>query len=166
MPEESVSQTTYRPASACALRVANQKRSPIAVAVAATAWVGTSNSMAHSILDYDTDTISLTSTAQSEQGEDKVYDIDELLSEGRGDDRQGHIVKKYLVKWEGYDMHRYMAWHWIPFLSSNQGADVRWRTNTNDDIKKIDADGDRHLGTRRPSDWHWPFGRLGQAKST
>ncbi|KAH7073887.1 hypothetical protein BKA63DRAFT_514985 [Paraphoma chrysanthemicola] len=62
--------------------------------------------MAQSELDYDTDTISLASTVESDAGEDKVYDIDELLSEGLGEDRQGSRVKKYLVKWEGYGMHR------------------------------------------------------------
>ncbi|KAH7089551.1 hypothetical protein FB567DRAFT_466673 [Paraphoma chrysanthemicola] len=62
--------------------------------------------MAQAELDYDTDTISLTSTVESDAGEDKVYDIDELLSEGLGEDRQGKKVKKYLVKWEGYGMHR------------------------------------------------------------
>ncbi|KAF2031615.1 hypothetical protein EK21DRAFT_62655 [Setomelanomma holmii] len=66
--------------------------------------------MAKLDIDYDTDTISLASTVQSEQGEDKVYDIEALWSEGWGEDDEGERVKKYLVQWLGYPAHRRQSW--------------------------------------------------------
>jgi hypothetical protein len=62
--------------------------------------------MAKSDVEYDTDTISLTSTVQSEQRDDKVYDVEGILSEGSCADRDGNRVMKYLVQWTGYKVHR------------------------------------------------------------
>jgi hypothetical protein len=49
--------------------------------------------------DYDTDTISVTSTVSSDAGVE--YDVEDIISEGWDDDGA-----KYLVKWAGYPIHR------------------------------------------------------------
>ncbi|KAI8943475.1 hypothetical protein NX059_001479 [Plenodomus lindquistii] len=51
---------------------------------------------------YDTDTISLTSTAPSEQEDN--YDAVKVLSERPPYDDEDHVY--YLIEWEGYPMHR------------------------------------------------------------
>jgi hypothetical protein len=51
--------------------------------------------------DYDTDTISLTSTVPSEQG-DGFYNVENLLAEGEAEDGK----RVYLVEWVDYPLHR------------------------------------------------------------
>jgi hypothetical protein len=58
--------------------------------------------MADADLAYDTDTISLTSTVNSDN--DGVYVIEKILSEGLGEDDDGNEVTKYLIEWENYPM--------------------------------------------------------------
>lgn len=48
--------------------------------------------------DYDTDTISLTSTVPEESGK---YIVEDVLSEDIKEDGRW----KYLIKWEGYGLH-------------------------------------------------------------
>jgi chromo domain-containing protein 1 len=55
-------------------------------------------------VEYDTDTISLTSTVESEN--DGMYYIKGILSEGVGEDQYGNETMKYLVEWDGYPMHQ------------------------------------------------------------
>jgi hypothetical protein len=48
--------------------------------------------------DYDTDTISLTSTVPEESGE---YPVEDVLAEAIMEDGQWY----YLIKWKGYGLH-------------------------------------------------------------
>jgi hypothetical protein len=56
--------------------------------------------------DYNTDTISLTSTVESDN--EGIYDIKGILSEAMGYDQHGEPYKKYLVEWESYPLHQYV----------------------------------------------------------
>ena len=56
--------------------------------------------------DYDTDTISLTSTDESEHDPEKTFDVKEILSEKVRPDKKGNKVIKYLIEWEGYPKHK------------------------------------------------------------
>lgn len=52
--------------------------------------------------DSDGDSISLTSTVDSEHSEDTGFNVEQILAEAEND--QG--IMMYLVKWEGYPMDR------------------------------------------------------------
>jgi hypothetical protein len=56
--------------------------------------------------EYDTDTISLTSTVASDYSETALYDVEEIISEDTALDEEGNVVPKYLVKWVGYPLHK------------------------------------------------------------
>jgi hypothetical protein len=56
--------------------------------------------MANRDEDYDTDTISLTSTVEAVA--DDEFPIAGILSEGIGEDDNGRPVMKYLIEWENY----------------------------------------------------------------
>ncbi|KAL5121505.1 hypothetical protein ACEQ8H_000577 [Pleosporales sp. CAS-2024a] len=58
--------------------------------------------------DYDTETMSLNSTVPSEHDEDEDFVIDCILSEKLHDDDvdDGTAAMLYLIKWEGYGLHR------------------------------------------------------------
>jgi hypothetical protein len=56
--------------------------------------------MAPSDVEYDTDSISITSTVEADF--DILYTIEDIMSEGMGQDDDGEPVMKYLVKWEDY----------------------------------------------------------------
>jgi chromo domain-containing protein 1 len=60
-----------------------------------------------SLREDDEDSISITSTQESETNEDKSYVVDRILAEQ--DDGEGNIF--YLIKWEGY---RLLASTWEP----------------------------------------------------
>lgn len=57
--------------------------------------------MSHLERDYDTDAISVTSTVPSDAGVE--YDVEDIISEGWDDNGS-----KYLVKWAGYPLHRFI----------------------------------------------------------
>ena len=56
--------------------------------------------------EYDTDTISLTSTVASDHSETALYDVEEIISEDTALDEEGNVVSKYLIKWVGYPLHK------------------------------------------------------------
>jgi chromo domain-containing protein 1 len=51
---------------------------------------------------YDTDSVSVTSTVESEWTEDARYLVEDILAERAEDDGD----TSYLIKWDGYEMHR------------------------------------------------------------
>ncbi|KAF2203304.1 hypothetical protein GQ43DRAFT_461686 [Delitschia confertaspora ATCC 74209] len=65
--------------------------------------------------DYDTDTISVTSTAASEWSEDQEFPVEDILAEQVEDDGE----KYFLIKWEGYGLHRCQ---WEPTGNVNKGS--------------------------------------------
>jgi hypothetical protein len=56
--------------------------------------------MAPSDVEYDTDTVSLTSTVDA--ATDEYFAIAGIMAEGMGQYDDGTPVMKYLVKWENY----------------------------------------------------------------
>jgi hypothetical protein len=58
--------------------------------------------MANHDMDYDTDTISLTSTVETDTNE--AFPITQILAEGMGEYDNGVPVMKYLIEWENYPM--------------------------------------------------------------
>jgi hypothetical protein len=58
--------------------------------------------------EYDTDTISLTSTVESDN-EGIFYDVKRILSESMETDEHGKPYKIYLVEWENYPLHQYVC---------------------------------------------------------
>jgi hypothetical protein len=54
---------------------------------------------------YDTDNVSITSTAASEVEEDKTYDVEAILSEGDFERDDGTSEIRYLIKWLNYSPH-------------------------------------------------------------
>lgn len=52
---------------------------------------------------YDTDTISVTSTVESEWSEDSKYLVENIIAERVEENGD----KSYLIRWDGYGMHRY-----------------------------------------------------------
>lgn len=61
--------------------------------------------MADRIVDYDTDAVSITSTVSSTKT--ASYNVEAVLAEHEEDDDQGRSRMEYLIKWEGYPLHRY-----------------------------------------------------------
>jgi hypothetical protein len=56
---------------------------------------------------YDTDNVSITSTAASEGGEDKIYDVETILCEDPHWERDdGTSEIRYLIKWANYPPHQ------------------------------------------------------------
>jgi len=57
--------------------------------------------------EYDTDDVSVTSTAPSEGGNEKTYDVEAILSEGifQLPDKNNTEETRYLIKWLNYDAH-------------------------------------------------------------
>lgn len=56
--------------------------------------------------EYDTDTISLTSTVGSDWSENALYDVEEIISEDAVLDENDNPISKYLTKWVGYPLHK------------------------------------------------------------
>jgi hypothetical protein len=56
--------------------------------------------MASSDMEYDTDTVSTTSTAEANP--DEYFTIKGIMSEAMGQYDDGMPVMKYLVEWENY----------------------------------------------------------------
>ena len=54
--------------------------------------------------DYDTDTISVTSTATGNGVEDPMYDVEDILAERVNE----YGEKNYLVKWDDYPLDEYV----------------------------------------------------------
>jgi hypothetical protein len=52
---------------------------------------------------YNTDDVSVNSTASSVQHDDGMYTAETVLSEGYDEETNQHV---YLIKWLGYDIHR------------------------------------------------------------
>ncbi|KAH8716840.1 hypothetical protein GQ44DRAFT_730366 [Phaeosphaeriaceae sp. PMI808] len=53
--------------------------------------------------EYDTDDVSVTSTVESTN--EGLYNIKRILAEGLGEDELGKPRRKYLIEWDGYEMH-------------------------------------------------------------
>jgi hypothetical protein len=56
--------------------------------------------MANRDEEYDTDTVSLTSTVEA--AADDEFDIRNILSEGMGEDDNGNPIMLYLIRWKCY----------------------------------------------------------------
>jgi chromo domain-containing protein 1 len=56
--------------------------------------------------DYDTDSISLTSTVASDYSETALYDVEKIISEDTMQDDEGSVISKYLIKWLNYPLHK------------------------------------------------------------
>jgi hypothetical protein len=56
---------------------------------------------------YDTDDVSVASTAASEGDSEKTYDVEAILSEGifQLPDKNDTEETRYLIKWLNYDPH-------------------------------------------------------------
>jgi hypothetical protein len=55
--------------------------------------------------EYDTDDVSVNSTAPSEGGPEKTYDVEHILSEGVFQLPDKTEQTRYLIKWLNYDAH-------------------------------------------------------------
>lgn len=57
-------------------------------------------------VDYDTDSVSITSTVASTWSETALYDVEEIISERTYLDHENKAITQYLTKWVGYPLHK------------------------------------------------------------